>query len=301
MNKTFQPILLALTICISFELHSLDLLTPAQVDAFHRDGFLLIDDFVPSEECDWLRDRALELVRQQGPTAARQVFTCDNSKSRDALFLESSSKICFFFEPKAFDAEGNLKVDIDKAINKIGHAMHDLDPVFCFFSRLPQVQNLVYDLGIENPLLMQSMYIFKQPYIGGEVTCHQDGTFLYTEPDTTLGLWFAIEDATLENGCLWAIPGGHATPLKSMFFRTPEMGTKFEIYDRSPWDLTRMIPLEAKKGTLIVLHSRSPHMSYANTSPKSRHAYTLHIIDANSNYPSDNWLQRPSDMSARGF
>ena len=53
------------------------------------------------------------------------------------------------------------------------------------------------------------MYIFKQPGIGGEVGCHQDATFLYTEPMTVTGFWFAIEDATLENGCLWAAPGGH--------------------------------------------------------------------------------------------
>ena len=53
------------------------------------------------------------------------------------------------------------------------------------------------------------MYIFKQPNIGGEVTCHQDSTFLYTEPIDIVGLWFALEDATIENGCLWAIPGGH--------------------------------------------------------------------------------------------
>jgi phytanoyl-CoA hydroxylase len=53
------------------------------------------------------------------------------------------------------------------------------------------------------------MYIFKQPGIGGEVGCHQDATFLYTDPITVTGFWFAIEDATLENGCLWAAPGGH--------------------------------------------------------------------------------------------
>ena len=46
------------------------------------------------------------------------------------------------------------------------------------------------------------MYIFKQPHIGGEVGCHQDATFLYTDPITVTGFWFAIEDATLENGCL---------------------------------------------------------------------------------------------------
>jgi hypothetical protein len=52
-----------------------------------------------------------------------------------------------------------------------------LDPVFDEFSRTNEIKQLVSDLGIENPLLLQSMYIFKQPRIGGEVTCHQDATF----------------------------------------------------------------------------------------------------------------------------
>ena len=65
------------------------------------------------------------------------------------------------------------------------------------------------DIGIVDPLAVQSMYIFKQPRIGGEVSCHQVATFLYTEPTSVVGFWFAIEDATLDNGCLWAQPGGH--------------------------------------------------------------------------------------------
>ena len=63
------------------------------------------------------------------------------------------------------------------------------------------------------------MYIFKQPRIGGEVGCHQDATFLYTDPMTVTGFWFAIEDATLDNGCLWAEPGGHTGPLRQVFKR----------------------------------------------------------------------------------
>ena len=53
----------------------------------------------------------------------------------------------------------------------------------------------------------QGMYIFKQPRIGTQVTPHQDGTFLYNDPLKLVGLWFPVDDATLENGCLWYIPG----------------------------------------------------------------------------------------------
>jgi phytanoyl-CoA hydroxylase len=52
---------------------------------------------------------------------------------------------------------------------------------------------------------------------------------------------------------------------------------------------------------LIVLHPLLPHLSRANRSSKSRHAYTLHVIDAAVDYSKDNWLQRSPDMPLRGF
>ena len=122
------------------------------------------------------------------------------------------------------------------------------------------------------------MYIFKQPNIGGEVTCHQDSTFLYTEPIDIVGLWFALEDATVENGCLWAIPGGHRHGLKSRWVRAPEDKMRFEIFDAEPWPEDQLVPLEVSKGSLILLHGLLPHRSFENRSTRSRHAYTLHLI-----------------------
>ena len=67
------------------------------------------------------------------------------------------------------------------------------------------------------------MYIFKHKLIGSEVTSHQDSSFLYTTPrPTCLGMWLALEDATLENGCLWARPGSHKEPVRRQFARNPE-------------------------------------------------------------------------------
>jgi phytanoyl-CoA hydroxylase len=145
------------------------------------------------------------------------------------------------------------------------------------------------------------MYIFKQPRIGGEVTCHQDATFLYTEPLRVVGLWFALEDATVDNGCLWVIPGGHQLGLKSRFLRAQEGGTRFEVFDDSPWPDDNLQPLEVKKGSLIVLNALLPHLSRENRSAQSRHAYTLHMIDGAAHYPKENWLQRAAEMPARGF
>ncbi len=277
-------------------------LSAEQITAYERDGFLVLENFVDEGACERLRARAEALVRDFDPAGVVSIFsTHEQTRTSDDYFLESGDKIRFFFEENAFLPDGTLQQSKERSINKIGHALHDLDPVFDNFSRTPEIKQLVTDLGIADALLLQSMYIFKQPRIGGEVTCHQDATFLFTEPLRMSGLWFALEDATVDNGCLWAIPGGQKLRLKSRFMRAEGGGTRFEVFDDTLWPEEKLQPLEVEKGTLIVLHGLLPHLSRENRSSKSRHAYTLHVIDASAQYPKDNWLQRSAEMPLRGF
>ena len=180
--------------------------------------------------------------------------------------------------------------------------MHDLDPVFDNFSRTPELAEIAKDMGFKDPKILQSMFIFKQPHIGGEVVCHQAATFLHTEPLSVKGFWFALEDATQGNGCMWAIPGGHRSPVKSRFFRSVNgEGTEMEVFDDTPWEASKLVPLEVKAGTMVVLHGLLPHMSFANRSARTRHAYTMHLIEGQADYPEWNWLQRSPEIPLRGF
>lgn len=272
-----------------------------QVTQYFDDGFVVIEAFADAATCDKLRARAAKMVHEFDPAEVVSVFsTHEQNRLTDDYFLTSGDKIRFFFEENAFNPDGTLKYEKEKSINKIGHALHDLDPIFERFSRSERIKNLAAAIGLKNPLLLQSMYIFKQPNIGGEVICHQDSTFLYTDPIDIAGLWFALEDATVENGCLWVIPGGHRHGLKSRWVRSSE-GMKFEIFDEEPWPEDQLVPLEVSKGSLILLHGLLPHRSFENRSSRSRHAYTLHLISAGAKYPADNWLQRSSTMPLRGF
>lgn len=274
------------------------IISQAQIDQYRQEGFLVLEGFIENSSCDRLRRRATELVNDFDPSGVVSIFsTHEQSRVSDDYFLTSGDKIRFFFEEHAFKADGTLKQEKERSINKIGHALHDLDPVFDRFSRDTRIRELIEAIGIQEPRLIQSMYIFKQPNIGGEVICHQDSTFLYTEPTTTVGLWFALEDATRVNGCLWAIPGGHRKGLKSRWVRTASSGMQFEVYDFSPWPEDELIPLQVPKGSLILLHGLVPHRSLENRSSRSRHAYTLHVISALSHYPENNWLQRTTPAS----
>ncbi len=279
-------------------------LSAIQVDAFRRDGFLVVPDFVSADDCVALRERAMQLAEEHVPSPEQAtVFTADGKPQHtsDDYFLTSGEKIRCFFEKDAFDESGRLRSQPHLSLNKLGHAMHDLDPVFDSFSRTPQLAGVASDIGMRDPLLLQSMYIFKQAHIGGEVTCHTDHTYLWTEPRSVVGFWFAIDDATRENGCMWAVPGGHRLPVRTRSrLNESRTATVTDVLDPEPYPLDDLVCLEAKRGTLVLLDGAVPHLSAANTSDKPRHAYTIHAIDGAANYLDDNWLQRPT-LPLRGF
>ena len=279
-------------------------LSADQVAAFERDGFLALPDAIAPERCDELIARAGEIVDAFDPATVSIFSTNEQTRTSDDYFLASGDAISCFFEAEAFGPDGSLRQDQALSINKIGHAMHDLDPVFDRFSRQPAIAEAAASLGFADPLLLQSMYIFKSPHIGGEVTCHQDSTFLYTDPMTVVGFWVALQDATIENGCLWAEPGGHRGPLRKRFVLDETGGTRFDDLDDTPFPEPgggALVPIEATKGTLVLLHGLLPHWSDVNRSTKSRHAYTVHIVDGAADYPDENWLRRGPDLPLRGF
>ena len=281
------------------------MLSTDQIDTFRRDGFLVLEEFVDPRSCRALRERALELALEVVPDPrTATIFTADGEQRHgaDAYFLDSGDKVRCFFEKDAFDEHGDLRGPAHLSLNKLGHAMHDLDPVFDAFSRTPELAAVAQAIGFVDPLLLQSMYIFKQPRIGGEVNSHTDHTFLWTEPRSCVGFWFAIDDATVDNGCMWALPGGHRLPVRSRFRRVGDgTVTEMEVFDPEPYPADGLVPLEAPQGTLILLDGLLPHLSGPNRSDKPRHAYTLHVIDGTADYPADNWLQRDPSLPLRGF
>ncbi|MEQ9638902.1 MAG: phytanoyl-CoA dioxygenase family protein [Alphaproteobacteria bacterium] len=257
--------------------------------AYARDGFLVLDGFADVATCSALIARAEDLIAGYTPPARAPVFSgVGRSQADIAHFRHSSDRVSFFLE------------DDGRAVNKIGHALHDLDPVFMDFSRQPRLAALAVGLGLADALLLQSMYIVKAPQVGGEVTPHQDATYLYSEPVTATGFWLALHDADPGNGGLYAYAGQHLGGLRERYrARDGELVT--EPLDPTPWPQAARIDLATPAGTLVVLHGLLPHGSDANRSNRPRHAYALHVVDGTSRLSPDNWLQRRPEMPLRGF
>jgi len=170
-------------------------LSHSQMEKFEKEGLLVVENFLSGEEVESLKDEMYKLVEGMDPTTEKGTFsTTDHEQCRDTYFLESADKIRYFFEQEAFDENGDLQMEKQKSLNKVGHALHFYNPIFKRISFSQKVKEVALSLDMKDPAVIQGMYIFKHPGIGGEVTPHQDGTFLYTEPLRLFGFWFPLDD-----------------------------------------------------------------------------------------------------------
>ncbi|XP_040600995.1 phytanoyl-CoA dioxygenase domain-containing protein 1 isoform X3 [Mesocricetus auratus] len=282
-------------------------LSPSQLKKFQEDGFLLLEGFLTAEECVAMQERIGEIVAEMDvPLHCRTEFSTQEdeqlrTQGNTDYFLSSGDKVRFFFEKGVFDKKGNFLVPPEKSVNKIGHALHAHEPVFRSVTHSPKVQALIRSLGLQLPVVVQSMYIFKQPHFGGEVFPHQDATFLYTEPlGRVLGVWIAMEDATLENGCLWFIPGSHTSGVSRRMIRAPagsSPATSF-LGSEPAWDNNLFVPLPVRRGGLVLIHGQVVHKSEQNLSDRSRQAYTFHLMEAAAGtvWSPENWLQPTTEL-----
>ena len=258
-------------------------LSPIELDSYHRDGILAIPNVLTDAECDLLINRANELSNEFDPNSSPIFTTNEKNHINNDYFLQSHNNISYFLEE---DASKEQILKKNNCINKIGHALHILDPIYKSISDKAIVYNICKQLKMTSPHIMQSMVIFKQPHIGSKVNPHQDGTFLQTP--NLLGFWFALEDVHLTNGCLEVAKQSHLLPIAKTFNKIGST-TEFKQLHDTPTDL-EYEPVLVKKGSLVLIHGNVYHQSRPNKSDHSRIIYTFHCADLKETWYDANWI-----------
>uniref|UniRef100_A0A3Q3J339 Phytanoyl-CoA dioxygenase domain-containing protein 1 n=1 Tax=Monopterus albus TaxID=43700 RepID=A0A3Q3J339_MONAL len=268
----------------------MDFMTDRDVQKYLEDGYVVLDGLLTSQECDELRQRMAEIVDHMDvPEHCRTTFSTYDQQHKEQgssdYFITSGDKIIFYF----------LHLQIFLLL-----ALHAYEPLLKKVTHSPKVQGIAKKLGLVRPVILQSMYIFKQPGIGGEVTPHQDATFLYTEPlGRVMGLWIALEDATVDNGCLWFIPGSHNSGISRRMVRTPKGTVPLTAFigRQKNYEEEKLVAAPVKKGAIVLIHGEVVHRSAENTSKDSRHVYAFHIMESqDTRWSPDNWLQPTEEL-----
>lgn len=304
-------------ICSSAESWMADLDT----GTFSSRGFVLLRGFASVQEIAALQQGAADLIELWDPASSHQLRMGlslraeDRQKTDHSFLLDSATNSSVFPEPSAVDPDtGQLRTGLTKrqAVRKLAHGLH-LQPGpfqdFVFSAKLARVAEA---LGYSSAVIVQSLYRVAPPLAAG-VDLHQDSTTLYTEPPSVMGFWLALEEADEDNGCLWLRPGSHRGQLRERLVRKLAESDGDDAFIRNasrvvldfkqlspnlpPVEWDAFTPIRAKPGDLLVMHGLMEHFSNAGRDPlRGRESFQVHVVDAQSTWSSDNWLQYPSHM-----
>jgi len=151
------------------------------------------------------------------------------------------------------------------------------DAVFHDFITSPAVLEIGRSLLGPRLDCFLSQFIFKNPGAWGQ-PWHQDSFYFPFDRAPQVGLWLAVTEATLENGCLWVLPGSHREPVhEHVPDRRPNANVGYvEIVDH---DFSRETPVLLQPGDLLVFHSHLMHRSKDNASDGLRAAMVYHLAE----------------------
>lgn len=248
------------------------LLSASDSAAWDRDGYFLIKGFSSSESCDAMLQRAIELARE-----------ADGSGVAGAAILHPERNLADSVGPDAAAEERVSKI----------FKIHR-DSVFHNFATRPDLVALLQQLLDTDIDCFLSQFIFKNPSAWGQ-PWHQDGFYFPFDRAPQIGVWLAVTEATLSNGCLHVVPGSHREPLHKHFLdRRPDANQGYvEILDH---DMSGEVPVVMAKGDLLIFHSHLMHRSKDNNSSKIRAAMVYHYAEqgtvdlADDPAPINDWM-----------
>ncbi|KAL8906254.1 MAG: hypothetical protein Q9171_006341 [Xanthocarpia ochracea] len=263
-------------------------LTQAQRASYDKNGYIILPDAVPDSQGTELLEEARN-VMQRIFTGGEGIIRHDVSSGSGVKQRPSPiGRVLATFEPE----DRSSPNPFERRVARLGLGVHQKLPTFRY----------------TDPRITQSQLIAKLAGIGSHLVPHQDGCASFTDPPSAVTFWYALEDATMKNGCLCVAPGSHlTTPLRQRLIKLDDGMPRFVDLETPLWapgadgdtangDVSgpqddEYKALEVKKGSLILFHGNLMHKSGANKSEKNRMAYTFSIIDGRAQCPDDSYVR----------
>ncbi|MCE9591557.1 MAG: phytanoyl-CoA dioxygenase family protein [Planctomycetes bacterium] len=245
-------------------------LTDEQVTHFREDGYLVVPNLLSTEEVTQTRDGFTRLVREAD----------EKGKHPTGLHID--------FE-RAFDTSGKTAEQRELGLRKL-QSFAERDAFFWSQVTHPRIVALLNDVLGPGAQMLQSMALVKPPEIGIAKQWHQDVAYFDVEPkEEVLGLWIAIDDATLDNGCMEVVPGSH------------KLGLVQHVQGQTGWKLPdstvelyrdRIVKLPMKAGSALLFSSLAFHFTDHNRSKQRRRALQYHYVSARTHpTATGGWLK----------
>ena len=200
------------------------------------------------------------------------------------------------------DRKGQKPGDAGRAIHQFVN-MWKVAPEYREPIHLPAIYEVVAALmGVPAVRLWHDQVISKPPGDNGKFACHHDFYFWPLDRPTMISCWLALDDATVDNGCMHVVPGSHRDPrfqpptcdLSEEIHLSPAPmgpGEPGSLYDEArTWDVDRASPVELKAGECMFHHCLNYHMTPPNVTDRQRRALVLIFMPDGTRY---NHLQSP--------
>lgn len=249
-----------------------------QKEQFRTEGYLAFSNVLSPEETAAAR-RALARITAElsgDPQSKYRPPAEGKGNQKGATYVRPDSPSMLQLEP-GFDPEGKSVEEIDRNVRKYMWFSRE-DPVFQKMV-LPgsPLHGVVASILGTDPVLFQEMALVKPAHLGCEKPWHQDNAYFSVEPlDAILGVWIALDDAKVENGCMHVIPGGHKLGgLKH------HHGSDCEI-DPSLLEVEKSVPVPIPAGGAMFFYGMLPHETPPNRSASRRRALQFHYRGANT-------------------
>lgn len=231
---------------------------PESAGAFYREnGYLVLHEAVSPADIVRLKTETARIGRNQDGAIAGVAPAPAEMSDRDAM----KRVLCIHFP-------------------------HKLSSVFHDALAHPAVVDVLTTVIGPNVKCMQSMLFLKASGKAGQAW-HQDEDFIPTRDRSLTGAWIALDDATVENGCLWVLPQSHRRGIlwPQKFHFDTRFDCSRESYD-FPWKDEDSVPVEVKAGSIVFFNGYLLHRSLPNRAPAGfRRSLVNHYMSAESLLP----------------